>query len=282
MATGISQKEAKRLITNGAIVTTSATVGSYAYNFTQEEVDKYELMHAARDRATARKKEILVDLPSKRDTLKQWETEVDEMESTVKSKGPIEQSLSRFFDSIGVCQEAWNNAFVGDQISRIFKPENLTKLWKHLRDVYADKDKCEYLIALIKPIFEDFSEFLPLVRCARMLTSEEKSRALALCKELPQDFLRRFPERGVTVKLFMTFYELHDFIEKWGAIGMFNEDAFEARHATRNAYKRRFACMRSDAERDRHICQSYRSRLATRAVCEEATNKTKRQKKSSA
>ena len=72
---------------------------------------------------------------------------------------------------------------------------------------------------------------------------------------------------------------MHDFIEKWGTFGMFNEDAFEARHATRNAYKRRYACMRSDAERDRYICQTYRSRLATRAVREEAINSTKRQKK---
>ena len=229
LLTGVSPKEAKRLITHGAIVTTSAKAGSYAYDFTQEEVDKYELMHAARDRAAARKKEIHAGLPTKKENLNELEKDVSEMASSVKSKGPIEESLSRFFDSIQVCQETWNNAFVGDQISRIFKTENLTKLWAHLRNVYTDTAKCEDLIALIKPLFEDFAEFLPLVRCARMLTSEEKTRTLELCKKLPRDFHERFPERGVTVKMFMTFYELHDFVEKWGTIGMFNEDAFEAR-----------------------------------------------------
>jgi hypothetical protein len=104
------------------------------------------------------------------------------------------------------------------------------------------------------------------VRCARMFTSTEKTRVLVLSKKIPLDYHFMFPERGVTVKMFMIFFEQHDFIEKWGTIGMLNEDAFDARHATRNSYKRRFACMRSDAERDCCICQAHRSRLATRAM----------------
>ena len=50
---GGRSKEAKRLMTNGAVVTTLTKAGSYVYNFTQEEVDKYELLHTARDRAAA-------------------------------------------------------------------------------------------------------------------------------------------------------------------------------------------------------------------------------------
>ena len=80
----------------------------------------------------------------------------------------------------------------------------------------------------------------------------------------------------VPVKLFMIFYEAHDFIKKWNTIGMFNEDAFEARHATRNGYKRRFASTRNTSKRDQLVLEAFESRLATRRIREIAIEKTKR------
>ena len=62
MATGVIAKEAKRLITLGLIVTTKTKAGAQRFGFTQEELDQYELMHATRTRAAARKKEIHEEL----------------------------------------------------------------------------------------------------------------------------------------------------------------------------------------------------------------------------
>jgi hypothetical protein len=76
----------------------------------------------------------------------------------------------------------------------------------------------------------------------------------------------------------MVFFEMHDFIEVWGAIGMFNEDTFERRHATRNGLWRRFACVRCTAARDRCMSVAYASLLATRPAREAAFARTKKTK----
>ena len=124
MATCVIAKEAKRLITLGSIVTTKTKAGAQSFGFTQEEADQYELIHATRDRAAARKKEIHEELPDMKADLIKWQDEVKELEQTVKTKGPIENSMVAFFDSIKVCPQEYNNAFVGGQIDKIFMPAN--------------------------------------------------------------------------------------------------------------------------------------------------------------
>ena len=76
----------------------------------------------------------------------------------------------------------------------------------------------------------------------------------------------------------MINFQVHDFIEKWGTVGLFNEDSFESRHARRNAFKRRYACIRASAARDRAIAASYSFLLATLKTRSEAIEKTTRKK----
>ena len=118
------------------IVTTKTKAGAQSFGFTQEEADQYELMHATRDRAAARKKEIHEELPEmkadviheelpemKADVIK-WQDEVKELEQTVKTKWPIENSMVAFFDWIKVCPQEYNYAFVGGHICNILMLAN--------------------------------------------------------------------------------------------------------------------------------------------------------------
>ena len=130
----------------------------------------------------------------------------------------------------------------------IISADNLAKLWDHLRNVYASTDRADQgqaIIDKVKQLFDDFVEFLPLVRSTQMLSPVDKARALALCKKLPKDLHVLCPDRSAQVKTWMIFFEMHDFIEMWGSIGQFTEEVFETRHAKRNELNRRFACIRS-------------------------------------
>jgi hypothetical protein len=83
----------------------------------------------------------------------------------------------------------------------------------------------------------------------------------------------------VTVKTFMIYFEMRDFIKKWGTIGMFNEDAFESRHAKRNVLKRRYAGVRCIQTRDRCMNKAYASIIATRAARDAGRARTSRKGK---
>jgi hypothetical protein len=136
----------------------------------------------------------------------------------------------------------------------------------------------EALIAKLKPLFEGFAELVPLVRTMTVLTPIKKARALELCKLLPEMLHRMCPTRGVTVKAFMIYFEMHDFIKEWDTIGLFNEDAFEARHALRKWLKRRFASIRCIKARDQCMNKAYASLIATRPARDVAIELTRRKK----
>ena len=138
--------------------------------------------------------------------------------------------------------------------------------------------KFDTLLSTVKPMLDDYARFLPLVRSTTMLSEDDKKEVLGLCKSLPKQLHDLLPSRSVQVKTFMIYFQVHDFIEKWGTIGLFNEDPFESRHARRNAFKRRYACIRAAAARDRAIAIAYSSLLATRKMRTEAIEKTCRKK----
>jgi len=125
-------------------------------------------------------------------------------------------------------------------------------------------------------LFDYFAEFFPLVRFTKMLSALDKARALKLCKELPRDLHELCPGRGVQVKTWMIFFEMHDFIDMWDTIGMFTEEAFETRHAMRKELKRRCACIRSNSKREASMSIAFASRLNTRTARDEAIARTKR------
>ena len=256
------------------------------YGFTQEDVDKKNINFDLRGRAHARFEEIKAELPGKRKDLADWKANLEQHAEHVESKGPIELSFNEkvlgvcdkgFFDSIGVCVQSYNNAFVSRHIDVLYKSENLRAAYKNSGLV----EKGEELIAKWKPLFNDFTEFLPLVRTMRMFSSAEKARALVLCKSLPKQLVTICPNDTVAVKTFMIFFEMHDFIEMWDSIGIFNEDTFERRHAQRNHLHRRYACVRATAERDRCMRVAFASLLATRTAREAALERTQKKKKKS-
>jgi hypothetical protein len=281
----LSEAACKAAITRGKVVVTGTHHG-----FTKEEVDKYEYLSTMRAHASKAAEVLISALPKKREELARLEASLETLAGGLKAKGIIETSLENavpglcetgYYMSIGIMKQNWCNAFTGGHVNELFKAENLAKMWVHLEAAYKLAKMEEKFLELksdLKPLFDLFAEGLPLLRTTRMLTPREKARALAICKALPRLLHELCPERGVQVKTFMVFYHMHDFIMKFGTIGMFCEDAFEARHATRNGLKRRFACIRCTATRDQCIDTAYASMRATRATREDAIERTKRAK----
>jgi hypothetical protein len=159
--------------------------------------------------------------------------------------------------------------FVGGGIKRIVDEKNRTSLWAFLRAEYGkagNADGAEHLIEMMQPhlrLFEGFARLLHLTSATRMLPSEEKTEVLGLCRSVPG--LLRAARPNAQIKTHMIEFELHDFIEYWGTIGILNEEAFESIHAHQNNMVRRFACVRNRNHRDELMQRAFDVMQKTKA-----------------
>ncbi|KAJ1444609.1 hypothetical protein M885DRAFT_580594, partial [Pelagophyceae sp. CCMP2097] len=108
-----------------------------------------------------------------------------------------------------------------------------------------------------------FARLLHLTSATRMLPSEEKTEVLGLCRSVPG--LIRAARPNAQIKTHMIEFELHDFIEYWGTIGILNEEAFESIHAHQNNMVRRFACVRNRNHRDELMQRAFDMMQKTKA-----------------
>jgi hypothetical protein len=145
--------------------------------------------------------------------------------------------------------------------------KNRELLWTFLRTEYVKAGKdiaaAEELIKKVKPLFDGFAELLHLTCAVRLLTATEKAAALSLCKSVPR--MLRGIKPNSQIKTHMIEFELHQFIEYWGTLGILNEEAFESIHAHMNNLLRRFACVRDRNLRDRLMHTAFCVLQATKA-----------------
>ena len=71
-------------------------------------------------------------------------------------------------------------------------------------------------------------------------------------------------------------FELYQFIDQWGTIGMLNEEAFESIHAHMNTLRRRYVCVRNAVDRERLIKKCFDTMQATMASTQKLTDGRKR------
>jgi hypothetical protein len=88
------------------------------------------------------------------------------------------------------------------------------------------------------------------------------------------------------IKTHMIEFELRQFIEHWGTLGILNEEAFESIHAHMNNLLRRFACVRDRNHRDKLMHQAFcvlqSTKEATDKMLEDRKRKMKKQRPNSA
>jgi len=170
--------------------------------------------------------------------------------------------------------------FVGGGIKRIVDEKNRTSLWAFLRAEYGkagNADGAEHLIEMMQPLFEGFARLLHLTSATRMLPSEEKTEVLGLCRSVPG--LLRAARPNTQIKTHMIEFELHEFIEYWGTIGILNEEAFESIHAHQNNMLRRFACVRNRNHRDELMQRAFDVMQRTKAKTDAMVAERRRPKR---
>jgi len=74
-------------------------------------------------------------------------------------------------------------------------------------------------------------------------------------------------------------FELHEFIEYWGTIGILNEEAFESIHAHQNNMVRRFACVRNRNHRDELMQRAFDVMQKTKAKTDAMVAERRRPKR---
>jgi hypothetical protein len=153
-------------------------------------------------------------------------------------------------------------------------------LWAFIRAQYAihkDAPSAERLIEKMQPLFEGFARLLHLTSATRMLPSEEKTEVLGLCRSVPG--LLRAARPNTQIKTHMIEFELHEFIEYWGTIGILNEEAFESIHAHQNNMLRRFACVRNRNHRDELMQRAFDVMQRTKAKTDAMVAERRRPKR---
>jgi hypothetical protein len=193
----------------------------------------------------------------------------EEYEETVFVVGPIEEAIeTTWLKSVGVSHSTYHKCeFVGNGVKSIIEKKSRESLWTFLRTEYVKAGKdiaaAEELIKKVKPLFDGFAELLHLTCAVRLLTATEKAAALSLCKSVPR--MLRGIKPNSQIKTHMIEFELHQFIEYWGTLGILNEEAFESIHAHMNNLLRRFACVRDRNLRDRLMHTAFCVLQATKA-----------------
>ena len=109
---------------------------------------------------------------------------------THKRRGIAEFIIQRSYTHIprARAQDKSGEVLLAAICSTIFTADNLAKLWDHLRNVYASTDSADRgqaLIEKVKQLFDDFEEFLPLVRSKKMLPR----RKMRVCSSCARNYL---------------------------------------------------------------------------------------------
>ena len=199
---------------------------------------------------------------------------------SVFSVGPIEKAIDTIWlQTAGVSHATYHKCdFVGDGVKRIMNKKNRDTLWVFIINEFSKTDggalKAEEIISKMKPLFDDFAELLHLTSLTRILSSNEKAQALRLCRCLPKAL--RNIKSNKQIKTHMIEFELYQFIDQWGTIGMLNEEAFESIHAHMNTLRRRYVCVRNAVDRERLIKKCFDTMQATMASTQKLTDGRKR------
>lgn len=112
------------------------------------------------------------------------------------------------------------------------------------------------------------------------MTSTEKETVLGLCRSVPRLLRKLKPNKQI--KTHMIEFEVHDFIQEWGTLGILNEEAFESIHAHINGMVRRFVCMRNRVHRDTLMKKNFDVMQATKSKTEAMVEARKRPRRESA
>jgi hypothetical protein len=266
------------------LVTRGITTAELEKNEIPDETIKaYQLLNSTVKCRVERVKTALAKAVELKEEIALQQKAHDEYEETVFEVGPIEEAIdTTWLKSVNVSHSTYfAHDFVGGGVKRIVEKKNRESLWTFLRTEYAKAGKdiaaAEELIKKVKPLFDGFAELLHLTCAVRMLTEDEKERVLGLCKSVPR--LLREVKPNSQIKTHMIEFELHQFIEYWGTVGILNEEAFESIHALMNGLNRRYACVRDRALRDKLMHKALCVLQATKEKVDEMLQKGKRKKK---
>ncbi|KAJ1447569.1 hypothetical protein M885DRAFT_624262, partial [Pelagophyceae sp. CCMP2097] len=194
-----------------------------------DTISQYRILNGMMKKSAARLNDMKKTIDDLKKEIEGQQAAYDEYKETVFEIGPIEEAIEgTWLASANVSHSTYNKKdFVGGGIKRILDAKNRTSLWAFIRAQYAihkDAPSAERLIEKMQPLFEGFARLLHLTSATRMLPSEEKTEVLGLCRSVPG--LLRAARPNTQIKTHMIEFELHEFIEYWGTIGILNEEAF--------------------------------------------------------
>jgi hypothetical protein len=253
-------------------------------------IKAYLAKHGTMKGLVVREKTAQGEITKLKDDIDLQQKAYDEYQDRVIVVGPIEQAIeTTWLASVSASHSTYHKLdFVGNGVKRIVEKKNQESLWTFVRAEYVKAGKgialAEELIKKAKPLFEGFAELLHLTCAVRLLTDTEKASALSLCKSVPR--MLREVKANSQIKTHMIEFELSQFIEYWGTVGILNEEAFESIHAHMNNLLRRFACVRDRNLRDRLMhtafCVLQATKSDTDKMVEAGKRKMKKQKPNSA
>ena len=158
----------------------------------------------------------------------------------------------------------YGGSFNGNDCIRLVA--NHTLLFEALRNAYPNNEEVDAICKKHLPVFEAWSAVMPLLRASRKLDDLEQDEL----KENIGEFGKAHKEKignAFTKKMHHLLCHVAKFIDTYGTVGFFTEDALESIHARVNYFVARFASL--DPER--------RVRQVVRSLASDKKSKMRRE-----
>ena len=185
--------------------------------------------------------------------------ELERKESSFKEYiGPTEKEFERILEhEIGVSrQEFHTGCWVGGHVIKIIMKSHLIS--RVLDKLPTDKENFDELCDVLKTL-------LPLTTAKRFLTEEELQSIETCCHKIGVLYPKTFQPCSITPKIHDLVFHLPRQARHFGTVGGVREDALEAMHANGNELKRRFASVKSRADKLRLMLQGFEAGLQMKA-----------------
>ncbi|XP_074661605.1 uncharacterized protein LOC141914238 [Tubulanus polymorphus] len=175
-------------------------------------------------------------------------SELNAVYSKVQAQmGPLCKTLNQVLIEIGVDRQAYHsNSFVGNHIHKLLN--NAEKLCKVIPD--------ESISSLFQELFERLRSLYRLYSASRFLSKDEISNMTTQCHDFGRFFTSKFPNVNITPKIHILVYHVPEFVNMWGTLGLFSEQALESKHASVNRDNRTFCSIRDNVLRSKLLFQN--------------------------